>query len=71
MVEALYLPVLCNGNAGANANSNNISFTIKDTKIYVSFVNLSAKGNQKLLKTLGKGFKRLVYWNEYKVIGEK
>ena len=70
MDEALYLPVLCNGNNGANAGSNNIIFTITDTKLYVSFVTLSAKDNQKLLKPLIKRFKILVHWNEYKVIGE-
>ena len=52
--------------AGADANSNDISFTIKDTKLYVPVVTLPAKDFQKLSKLLGKGFKRLVYWNESK-----
>ena len=30
------------------SSSNNIIFTIKDTKLYVSVVTLSAKDNQKL-----------------------
>ena len=47
-----------------NADSNNIIFTIKDTKLYVSVVTLSAKDNQKLSKLLSKGFERSVCWNE-------
>ena len=46
-------------------DSNNINFTIKDTKLYVPAVTLSAKDNQKLSKRLSKGFEISVYWNEY------
>ena len=53
-----------------NANSNNISFTIKDTKLYVPVVTLSASNNQKLSKLLGKGFEGSVYWNEFKTKSE-
>ena len=51
-----------NGNdtANANANANNIIFTIKDTKLYVLLVTLSAKDNQKLSKVLSKRFERSV-----------
>ena len=49
-----------------NDNDNNIIFTIKDTKLHVPFVTLSARDNQKLSKLLSKGFERSVYWNEYK-----
>ena len=47
-------------------NSKNIIFMIKDTKLYVSVVTLSARDNQKLSKLLSKGFETSVYWNEYK-----
>ena len=40
-----------------NANSDNTIFTIKDTKLYVTVVTLSAKNNQKLSKRLYKGIK--------------
>ena len=53
-----------------NANSNNIIFTIKDTKLYVPIVTLSKRDNQKLSKLLGKGLERSVYWNEYKIKSE-
>ena len=42
-------------------NDDNIIFTIKDTKLYVPVVTLSARGNQKLSKLLSKGFERPVY----------
>ena len=50
-------------------NVNNI-FTIKDRKLYVPVVTLSAKDNNKLSKLLTKGFERSVYWNEYKTKSE-
>ena len=42
------------GNNNANANPNNIIFPIKDIKLYVPFVILSATGNQKLSNLLSK-----------------
>ena len=47
-------------------NNANIIFPITDTKFYVPVVTLLAKDNQKLSKLLSRGFKRSVYWNEYK-----
>ena len=58
------------GSDSANDNSHNIIFTIKDTKLYVPVVTLSARDNQKLSKLLGKGFERSVKWNEYKTKSE-
>ena len=46
-------------------NSDNILFTIKDTKI-VPVVILWAKDNQKLSKLLSEKFKKSLYWNKYK-----
>ena len=43
------------GNDNANANLNNIAFTIKDTKLFVSVKTLSASDNHKLSKFLSKG----------------
>ena len=53
-----------------DANSNNIIFTIKDTKLYVPFAALFAKDNQKLSNTFSKIFERSVYWNKYKTKSE-
>ena len=54
-----------------NGNVNDIILIIKDTKLYVPVVTLTARDNQKLSILLGKGFKRSVYWNEYKAKSEK
>ena len=50
--------------------SNNITFTIKDTKLCVPVVSLSAKGNKKLTNLLSKGFEISVYQNRYKAKSE-
>ena len=49
-----------------DANSDNIIFTIKCTKLYVPVVILSTKENEELTKLLSEEFERSVYWNEYK-----
>ena len=49
----------------------NSTFTITDAKLYVPVVTLSTEDNAKLSKLLTEGFKRSVYWNEYKVISEQ
>ena len=52
--------------AGADnddVNYNDITFTKRETKLYILVVTLSTKENQKLSKLLSKGFERSVYWN--------
>ena len=46
-------------------------FKITDAKLYVPIVTLSAEGSIKLSKLLSEGFKRPIYWNEYKVTPNK
>ena len=58
------------GADNANANPNNVIFTIKDTKLFVPVVNSSPRDNKKLSKLLSKGFERSVYWNAYKAKSE-
>ena len=41
-------------------------FQITREKLYVTIVTLSTKDSVNLTKQLNKGFKRSVYWNEYK-----
>ena len=53
-----------------NANLNNIIFTIKHSKLYVSVVTLSARENKKRSKLLSKAFERSVYMNEYETKSE-
>ena len=45
------------------------TFEITDAKVYVPIVTLSIEDNAKLSNLLGKGFKRSIDWNKYKVIG--
>ena len=47
------------------------TFTITDTKLYVPIVTLKTEDNTKLSKLLSEGFKRPIYWNEYKIIPNK
>ena len=49
-----------------DASSDNVIFTIKDTKLYVPVVTLITKNNQKFRYLFSKGFERSVYQNEYK-----
>ena len=51
--------------------ANNLTFKITDTKLYVPVVTFKTEDNAKLLKLLSKGFKRPIYWNQYKVIPNK
>ena len=44
----------------------NTTFKISITKLYVPIVTLSIKDNVNLTKQLNEGFKRSVYWNDYK-----
>ena len=46
-------------------------FKITDAKLYVPIVTLSVEDSGKLSKLLSEGFKRTIYWNEYKVITNK
>ena len=54
----------------SNGNSNDVIFTIKDTKWCVPVATISAKNNQKLSTFFSKGLERSVYWNEYKTQSE-
>ena len=47
------------------------TFKISDAKLYVPIVTLSSEDNVKLSKLLSEGFKRSIYWREYKVIPNK
>ena len=51
---------------GDNANNSETTFKITSTKLYVPIVTLSTKDNVNLTKQLNEGFKRSVYWNNYK-----
>ena len=44
------------------------AFEITDTKLYVT---LKTEDNAEVSKLLSEGFKRPIYWNEYRVIPNK
>ena len=46
-------------------------FKITDAILYIPIVTLKTEDNTKLSKLLSEGFKRPIYWNEYKVIPDK
>ena len=50
---------------------NDSTFAITDVKFYVPVVTLKTEDNTKLSKLLSEGFKRPIYWNEYKVTPNK
>ena len=47
------------------------TFRKTDAKLYVPIVTLSIEDNSNLPKLLNEGFKRPIYWNEYKVTHNK
>ena len=49
-----------------NVNNRETTFKITSTKLYAPIVTLSTKDNVNLTKQLREGFKRSVYWDEYK-----
>ena len=72
----IHLALNCNNNCvmygadtyagGDNVSNREAVFKVTSTKLYVPIVSLSIKDNANLTKQLSEGFKRSVYWNEYK-----
>ena len=65
------LSLTWNKNCILSSVANDSTFAITDTKLYVPVVTLKTEDNAKLSKLLSEGFKRPIYWNEYKVIPNK
>ena len=65
------LSLTWNQNCILSTVADNSTFAITDTKLYVPVVTLKTEDNTKLSKLLSEGFKRSVYWNEYKVTFNK
>ena len=51
--------------------ANTATFKITDAKLYVPIATLSTEDNSKLSKIINEGYKRPIYWNEYKVTSNK
>ena len=54
-------------NCVMSGNNGDTTFKITNTKLYVPIVTLSTEDNGKLTKQVNEGFKRSVYWNQYKM----
>ena len=50
----------------SNAAVDGTTFKITKTELYAPVVNLNTTDNLTLTKLLSQGFKRSVFWNEYK-----
>ena len=48
-----------------NIANQGATYSITDTKLYVTFVTLSTQDNAKLLEQLKLSFKRTINWNKY------
>ena len=72
----IHLELNCNNNCvmhgadtyagGDNVNNRETTFQITSTKLYIPIVTLTTRDNGNLTKQLNEGFRRSVYWNEYK-----
>ena len=58
--------VMYGANDNAGGDDRETTFKTASTKLYVPIATLSTKNNVNLTKQLNEGFKRPVYWNEYK-----
>ena len=64
--------VLTTAAIGDNATgADSATLKITDSKLYDPVVILSTEDKAKLAQQLSKGFKRIVYWNKYKVIDNR
>ena len=62
----LHLELNWTKNCAMSDENDATTFQITSTKLYVPVVTLPTKEVMKLTKELSKGFKRSVFWNEYK-----
>ena len=58
--------ILVAGQRNRGDSPTNATFKVKDTKLYVPVVTLSAENDDKLLEKLKTGFKRTIKWNKYR-----
>ena len=54
------------GQPNKGGSPANAIFKIKDCKLYVAVVTLSAENDIKILEQLKTGFKRIIKWNKYR-----
>ena len=64
------LSLTWNKNCILSSVADDSTFGITNTKLYVPVVTLKTE-DTKISKLLSEGFKKRIYWNEYKVIPNK
>ena len=66
VITSMEKRILVAGQPNRGDSQESAAFKIKDCKLYVSVVTLSAENDKKLLEQLKTGFKRTIKWNKYR-----
>ena len=66
VITSMEKRILVAGQPNRGDSPTNATFKIKDIKLYVQVVTLSAENDNKLLEQLKTGFKRIIKWNIYR-----
>ena len=66
VITSMEKRILVAGQPNRGDSPESAAFKIKDCKLYVPVVTLSAENDNKLLEQLKTGFKRTMKWNKYK-----
>ena len=66
VITSMEKGILVAGQLNRGDSPESAAFKIKDCKLYVPVVNLSAEYDNKLLEQLKTGFKRTIKWNKYR-----
>ena len=66
VITSMEKRILVAGQPNTGEFPESATFKIKDTKLYVPVVTLSAETDNKLLEQLKTGFKRTIKWNKYR-----
>ena len=65
VITSMEKRILIAGQPNRGDSPESAAFKIKDCKLYVPVVTLSAENDNKLLEQLKTGFKRTIKWNKY------
>ena len=66
VITSMEKRILVAGQPNRGDSPESVTFKIKDCKLYVQVVTLSAENDNKRLELLKTGFKRTIKWNKYR-----
>ena len=66
VITSMEKRILVAGQPNRSDSPESAAFKIKDYRLYVPVVTLSAENDNKLLEQLKTGFKRTIKWNRYR-----